>query len=202
MVQSLELLNGPELHGMIYSNPLFTSGAGKQDPRRLVDRLYRAALSPAGHDAREECGPRDPASRRVAGRGHAGHAVGAGVQSRVSIHQVEHLWPGTLDRRQFLTQSLSGGGAWCAAGLLPGFATDLRRRPKRLARPSSPAQADSVIFIWLPGGIAQTDTWDPKAAHALRARHEGQRAAGHLPVDSHAASTDCGSARGWRTSPR
>jgi len=41
------LLNGPELHGMIYSNPLFTSAAGKQDPRRLVDRLYRAALSRA-----------------------------------------------------------------------------------------------------------------------------------------------------------
>jgi hypothetical protein len=45
VVQALELLNGPELHGMIYSNPLFTSTAGKQDPRRLVDRLYRTALS-------------------------------------------------------------------------------------------------------------------------------------------------------------
>jgi hypothetical protein len=45
VVQALELLNGPELHGMIYSNPLFTAAAGKQDPRRLVDRLYRAALS-------------------------------------------------------------------------------------------------------------------------------------------------------------
>jgi hypothetical protein len=45
VVQALELLNGPELHGMIYSNPLFGSGAGKQDPGRLVDRLYRAALS-------------------------------------------------------------------------------------------------------------------------------------------------------------
>jgi hypothetical protein len=45
VVQALELLNGPELHGMIYSNPLFTSAPGKQDPRRLVDRLYRAALS-------------------------------------------------------------------------------------------------------------------------------------------------------------
>ena len=45
VVQALELLNGPELHGMIYSHPLFTSAAGKQDPRRLVDRLYRAALS-------------------------------------------------------------------------------------------------------------------------------------------------------------
>ncbi len=45
VVQSLELVNGPELHAMIYANPLFTEVSGKQDPRRLVERLYRAALS-------------------------------------------------------------------------------------------------------------------------------------------------------------
>jgi hypothetical protein len=47
VVQSLELLNGRELHEMIYSNTLFTEAASRQDPRRLVDRLYRAALSRA-----------------------------------------------------------------------------------------------------------------------------------------------------------
>jgi hypothetical protein len=45
VVQALELLNGRELHEMIYSNTLFTEAASRQDPRRLVDRLYRAALS-------------------------------------------------------------------------------------------------------------------------------------------------------------
>lgn len=44
VVQALELLNGPELHEMIYSNAVFAAAA-KQDARRLVDRLYRAALS-------------------------------------------------------------------------------------------------------------------------------------------------------------
>jgi hypothetical protein len=44
VVQSLELLNGPELHEIIYSNPLYVAAAAGQDPRRLVDRLYRAAL--------------------------------------------------------------------------------------------------------------------------------------------------------------
>ncbi|MBI3838253.1 MAG: DUF1553 domain-containing protein [Planctomycetia bacterium] len=45
VVQSLELLNGRELHEMIYANALFTEAAGRRDPRQLVDRLYRAALS-------------------------------------------------------------------------------------------------------------------------------------------------------------
>ncbi len=45
VVQSLELLNGKELHEMIYGNALFADATGKQDARRLVDRLYRAVLS-------------------------------------------------------------------------------------------------------------------------------------------------------------
>ena len=45
VVQSLELLNGPELHQMIYANAVFADVPGRQDPRRAVDRLYRAALS-------------------------------------------------------------------------------------------------------------------------------------------------------------
>jgi hypothetical protein len=44
-VQSLELLNGAELHAMIYSNSLSTEASARQDPRRLADRLYRAVLS-------------------------------------------------------------------------------------------------------------------------------------------------------------
>ena len=56
VVQALELLNGPELHGMIYSNPLFAAGSAKQDQRRLVDRLYRAALSRPATTAEKNAG--------------------------------------------------------------------------------------------------------------------------------------------------
>lgn len=45
VVQSLELLNGKELHEMIYGNPLPIAAGPKQDLRRMVDRLYRAVLS-------------------------------------------------------------------------------------------------------------------------------------------------------------
>ncbi|MEX2112866.1 MAG: DUF1553 domain-containing protein [Pirellulales bacterium] len=44
VVQSLELLNGQELHEIIAA-ARFDDTIGRQDPRRLVDRLYRAALS-------------------------------------------------------------------------------------------------------------------------------------------------------------
>ncbi len=45
VVQSLELLNGHELHEMVYGNALTSEVTAKGDPRRVVDRLYRAALT-------------------------------------------------------------------------------------------------------------------------------------------------------------
>jgi hypothetical protein len=56
VVQSLELLNGPELQGMIYSNLLAAESAGRGDPRRLVDRLYRTVLCRAATVAEKNAG--------------------------------------------------------------------------------------------------------------------------------------------------
>ncbi|HEV3138266.1 MAG TPA: DUF1549 domain-containing protein, partial [Pirellulales bacterium] len=56
VVQSLELVNGRELHEMIYSNALFTEAATRRDPRQLVDRLYRAALSRGASVAEKNAG--------------------------------------------------------------------------------------------------------------------------------------------------
>lgn len=44
-VSALELLNGPELHGLIEEATLQIKPAVRHDPRRLVDQLYLAALS-------------------------------------------------------------------------------------------------------------------------------------------------------------
>ena len=57
----------------------------------------------------------------------------------------------TIDRRTFLQTAAAAG----AAAMLPG--TALASTPQ-----ITDGTADSVIYIWLPGGIAQTDTWDPK----------------------------------------
>jgi len=56
VVQALELLNGPELHEMIYQNALFSDAAARGDPRRLVDRLYRSTLGRGATTAERNAG--------------------------------------------------------------------------------------------------------------------------------------------------
>ncbi len=68
----------------------------------------------------------------------------------------------TMDRRTFLQTTAAAG----AAALLPG--------PARASTPGiTEGTADSVIYIWLPGGIAQTDTWDPKKYTPYQAGMKG-----------------------------
>ncbi|MEX2112865.1 MAG: DUF1501 domain-containing protein, partial [Pirellulales bacterium] len=67
-----------------------------------------------------------------------------------------------MHRRQFIQRSLAGAGSVA----LPAALGSLLARANAAKAASSAAlaaKADSVIFIWLPGGIAQTDTWDPKS---------------------------------------
>lgn len=45
VVQSLELLNGPELEELISQYPLLKKPPARSDPRRLVDQLYQTVLS-------------------------------------------------------------------------------------------------------------------------------------------------------------
>lgn len=63
-----------------------------------------------------------------------------------------------MDRRTFVTSSLAAG-AYLARGGSSLLAAGDAARP---ATAPLKGKADAVIFIWLPGGIAQTDTWDPK----------------------------------------
>jgi Protein of unknown function (DUF1549)/Protein of unknown function (DUF1553) len=56
VVQALELVNGHELHEMIYSSASFADMSKRPDPRRLVDQLYRAALSRPATAAEKNAG--------------------------------------------------------------------------------------------------------------------------------------------------
>jgi hypothetical protein len=56
VVQSLELLNGTDLHEMIYASAAPIDGGTRTDPRRLVDRLYRAVLSRGATAAEKNAG--------------------------------------------------------------------------------------------------------------------------------------------------
>ncbi len=69
--------------------------------------------------------------------------------------------PNRPNRRQFVKQSLAGAGALALPGGMAALAPRVLRADSAAAE-QPPAKADAVIMIWLPGGIAQSDTWDPK----------------------------------------
>jgi hypothetical protein len=56
VVQSLELVNGGELHEMVYTNLPASETAVRSDARRVVDRLYRTALSRPATAAEKNAG--------------------------------------------------------------------------------------------------------------------------------------------------
>src|SRR6476660_9569436 len=60
-----------------------------------------------------------------------------------------------ISRRQFIQNS-----AVAAAGLSASRFAFGEESAKAVAK--LVPKADAMIHIWLPGGIAQTDTWDPK----------------------------------------
>lgn len=57
---------------------------------------------------------------------------------------------------------LKAGLATSAGLAIPSIAFATARRAQPELVPQPPARADACIFIWLPGGVAQSDTWDPK----------------------------------------
>jgi hypothetical protein len=75
--------------------------------------------------------------------------------------------PACVTRRRFLQ-------AGVAAALT---APSLAAASRKLA-----AQADSVIFVWLPGGVAQADTWDPKEFTPFEKGMKGSELLGTCPT--------------------
>lgn len=80
-----------------------------------------------------------------------------------------------LTRRRLLKLGLAAGAAGPLGLLGPGRA-DAAPTP---AKPK--ATADSVVVIWLPGGVAQTDTWDPKKFTPYTAGMKGSQILGTCP---------------------
>ena len=72
-----------------------------------------------------------------------------------------------MTRRQFL-QSTAAAGITAA---LPAFAS-----------PKQTPTADSMVLIWLPGGIAQTDTWDFKKHTPYEPNMKGHQLLGTCPA--------------------
>jgi hypothetical protein len=70
-----------------------------------------------------------------------------------------------MNRREFLLRTGVGAGALLGASGLP-----LQAAPEKIIYPKG--KAEHCIFIWLGGGAAQIDTWDPKT------KGDGKKVAG------------------------
>ncbi|MDB6026623.1 MAG: hypothetical protein JWM68_2846 [Verrucomicrobiales bacterium] len=78
-----------------------------------------------------------------------------------------------LTRRRFLQTSAVG-----AVGLgLSSYAMGENQTAPSI-KPKITPKADSMILIWLPGGMAQTDMWDPKKFTPFRAGMKGNELLG------------------------
>ena len=60
----------------------------------------------------------------------------------------------SLNRRAFLARAGTGAAALSLGGLSPLFAQEKKTYPQ--------GKAEHCIFVWLGGGAAHMDTWDPK----------------------------------------
>src|SRR5688572_13053972 len=81
-----------------------------------------------------------------------------------------------MNRREFLKTSLAAG-----AGL--GLSRFALGNDVATTGPTTvtPGKADACIFIWLPGGIPQTDSWDPKQHTPFAAGMKGSQLLGTCP---------------------
>jgi hypothetical protein len=77
-----------------------------------------------------------------------------------------------MNRRQFLQASVASATTLA----LSRFASADQ------AAPSFKGAADACIFIWLPGGVAQTDTWDPKKHTPYEKGMKGNQLLGTCPI--------------------
>ncbi len=77
------------------------------------------------------------------------------------------------NRRQFIQTSALAAAGLGASRLTYGAASTAEQTIPKLV-----PTADAVIHIWLPGGIAQTDTWDPKKYTPFRAGMKGSELLG------------------------
>jgi uncharacterized protein (DUF1501 family) len=84
-----------------------------------------------------------------------------------------------MDRREFVKRSLEATGALALPAAVRSLAT--ARAAEAADANRLVAKADAVIMIWLPGGIAQTDTWDPKVHTPFEPGMKGSQLLGTCP---------------------
>lgn len=86
-----------------------------------------------------------------------------------------------IDRRRFLQGTAAAAAAAGLSGRLGVAGAALADQSGQSKPTKFPSRADSCIFIWLPGGVAQTDTWDPKTFTPFTPGMKGNEMLGTCP---------------------
>ena len=149
----------------------------------VVDRLFRYALArppSADEQALAEQALVDPARPgTLSPSGLADLLWARADEAGVSADRTEDVMTSEerlvttrLTRRQFMGAT--------AAATVAAFVEG--REPRLLAAPAPIATADAVIVLWMAGGMAQTETFDPKTLHAVRTGVQVERVLSTFPT--------------------
>ena len=92
-------------------------------------------------------------------------------------------------RRDFLKTA----SAATLAALAAGYPRALRAQEPEQLTPT----ADTLILLWMAGGMAHTETFDPKRYTPFEPGVESERRAQHVPGDRHGGRQHQDSRRGW-----
>src|SRR4051794_24672720 len=85
-----------------------------------------------------------------------------------------------MNRRQFLQASMAAGSTLAIGGLRHTALAEPTSAPT--TKPALVPKADAMVLIYLPGGIAQHDTWDCKQHTPFRAGMKGSELLGTCPI--------------------
>ncbi len=85
---------------------------------------------------------------------------------------------GKMRRRDFLRSTAAAAAGLGLARHARGEFNEEGLRAEGMPEP----RADSMILIWLPGGVAQTDTWDPKKYTPFEPGMRGNEVLGTCPL--------------------
>ncbi len=85
-----------------------------------------------------------------------------------------------MNRRQFLQSTLAAAAATGLSRYAPNLLSSAQGA--ELEATLKPGSADAMILIWLPGGVAQTDTWDPKKHTPYEKGMKGSQVLGTCPL--------------------
>ena len=88
-----------------------------------------------------------------------------------------------MNRRQFLQASIAAAAGAALPRLGLGNATGGAAEGGGVLKPT----ADAMILIWLPGGVSQTDCWDPKKHTPYEKGMKGNQLLGTCPLIDTAA---------------